>query len=269
MPVTDTGTGYELSGPEDAPVVVLIHGVGLDRRSVWAPVARWLAGRFRVLNYDLPGHGESAPAEGDLSLTMLANHLIDLLNYLSISRAALVGFSIGGMINRRVAMDHPERVSALVILNAPHQRDAEMQAQVTAQARARMTRPRMTGEDATIQATLERWFTPDYRRENKALVEEVRAVVMAVHPESFATHHIVLAEGVSELIHPEPPITHPTLVMTCENDVRSTPAMSRAIADEITGAEIEVIPELQHLGLVERPMMFASRIETYLERVLT
>jgi pimeloyl-ACP methyl ester carboxylesterase len=256
----ENGTAFDLSGPEGAPVVVLIHGVGLDRRSVWAPIERWLAGRFRVLSYDLPGHGESAPLAVELTLKTLSNHLISLMDDLHIARAALIGFSIGGMINRRVAMDHPGRVSALLILNAPHEREPDLQAQ--AEARARES---AGGTDAAMESTLARWFTEDYRRDNKALVNEVRAVVKATHRDSFVAHHAVLAEGVTELVRPDPPITHPTLVMTCENDARSTPAMSRAIASEIAGAEIEIVPHLQHLGLIERPLLFAGRIERFLE----
>lgn len=263
MPVAADGTAYALSGPEGAPVVVLIHGIGLDRRSVWAPIERWLAGRFRVLSYDLPGHGDSAAPEGGVTLTTLSNQLISLLDELGIGRAALVGFSIGGMINRRVAMDAPERVSALVILNSPHERGEAMQAAVEAQARASAG-----GAAATMQTTLERWFTPDYQRDNKALAGEVQAVVMATDAQSFVAHRIVLAEGVRELIRPEPPISMPTLVMTCENDERSTPAMSAAIAGEIEGAELEIIPGLKHLGLVERPMVFGQRIERFLQGVL-
>jgi len=262
VPLSADGTAYDLTGPEDAPVLVLIHGIGLDRRSVWAPIARWLSARFRVLSYDLPGHGESAPVD-ELSLTVHARKLISLMDELGIERAALVGFSIGGMINRRVAMDCPARVSALVILNSPHERGAAMQREVEAQARASSD-----GPAATMETTLARWFTPQYRTENAALVGEVAAVVQATDSASFAAHRIVLAEGVTELIRPDPPITHPSLVMTCENDARSTPRMSAAIAAEIEGAELEVLPGLQHLGLIERPLVFAQRIERFLKKEL-
>ena len=265
MAVSKAGTAYDLTGPEDAPVVALIHGLGLTRASTWGPIARLLAGPFRVLSYDLCGHGETAlPNEGP-SLTVLSEQLIALMDELEIDRAALIGFSLGGMINRRVAMDHPDRVSALVILNSPHERGAEQQALV--EARARDTAD--GGAAATIEATLARWFTEDYRRENKTLVDEVRAVVLANHPENYVAHRQVLATGVIELIRPEPPIAHPTLVVTCEHDSGSTTAMSHAIGSEIAGAEVEIVPDLQHLGLIERPFLFAGRIETFLEKALT
>lgn len=261
MPVSAQGTAYDLNGPEGAPVVVLIHGIGLTRQAVWAPIQRWLSRQFRVLSYDLPGHGESALPEGEVSLRTHAAQLIGLMDELGIGRAALVGFSIGGMINRRVAMDHPDRVSSLVILNSPHERGDEMQAQVEQQAR-----DSAGGAEATINTTLERWFTPGFRRDHRGVVNEIREVVLANHAANFAAHRIVLADGVKELIRPIPPIDKPTLVMTCENDSRSTPSMSKAIASEISGAEVEIVPELQHLGLIERPMLFGGRIEGFLEQ---
>ena len=77
---TGNGTVYELSGPEEAPVVVPIHGLGLNRH-IWQWGEPALPARYRVLRYDLFGHGD----------------------------CAIVGFSLGGMINRRFAQDHPDR----------------------------------------------------------------------------------------------------------------------------------------------------------------
>ena len=67
-----------------------------------------------------------------------------------------------------------------------------------------------------------------------------------------------------ELIRPEPPLWHPTLVMTCENDSGSTPAMSRAIGGEIKDAGVVIVPRLQHMGLVEQPALFLAPIREFL-----
>ena len=137
MPVSRGGTAYDLTGPHDAPVVVLLHGLGLTRQVTWGAVAPVLAERFRVLSYDLLGHGETALPQGEVNLTALGQQLIDLMDELGIAQAALVGFSLGGMINRRVAMDHPGRVSALAILNSPHERGEAQQKLVEDRARER------------------------------------------------------------------------------------------------------------------------------------
>ncbi|MEO3417268.1 alpha/beta hydrolase [Roseovarius sp. CAU 1744] len=264
MPVSTAGTAYDLAGPEGAPVVALIHGLGLTRAATWRAMIPMLATRFRVLSYDLCGHGDTALPQDDPSLTVLSEQLVALLDELAIDKAALVGFSLGGMINRRCAMDHPDRVSALCILNSPHERGADQQRLV--EERARDTSA--GGPGATIEATLARWFTEEFRQAHPEVLDEVRAVVMANDHENYARHRFVLAAGVVELIRPVPPISHPALVITCENDSGSTPAMSHAIASEIQGAEVIILPALQHMGLVERPELFAEPVRAFLGRVL-
>ncbi|MEM0943528.1 MAG: alpha/beta fold hydrolase, partial [Pseudomonadota bacterium] len=229
------GTVYEVAGSEEAPAVLLIHGLGLTR-ATWDGIIPYLQG-FRVISYDLVGHGESAPPAEAPSLALFARQVVGLLDHLEISRAALVGFSLGGMINRRVAIDAPGRVSALAILNSPHDRGVAAQAAVEARAR-----DSVGGAAATIEATLARWFTPSFHTEHADIVSEIREGVLANPPETYGQCRWVLAHGVRELIRPTPPISHPTLVMTAEHDTGSTPAMARAIAAEIDGAETVIIP---------------------------
>ena len=257
------GTEYDLHGPEDAPVIALIHGLGLCRH-LWRPHLPALSAACRVLNYDLYGHGDSAPLPVEASLTVYARQLAGLMDHLGIDRASVVGFSIGGMINRRFALDHPERLSALVILNSPHDRGDEAQRLV--EDRARTVRDQ--GALATMDAALQRWFTPGFRAAHPDAMRLIRDWRLKADPESYAQAAWVLAYGVRELLRPSRPISAPTLVMTCENDSGSTPAMSRAIAAEIPGAETLIVPELRHLGLTEQPLAFTGPILDFLEMSL-
>src|SRR6056297_1392085 len=191
MAVSKQGTAYDLTGPLDAPAVVLIHGLGLTRGSTWGEIAPVLAGDYRVLAYDLLGHGETALSEGPVTLTALSEQLIALMDELGIERAALVGFSLGGMINRRCAMDHPGRVSALAILNSPHDRGEDQQRIVEEHARATAVGGPSTG----IDVTLARWFTDAFRHDHPEKVAVVRDIVLANDRANYAAHRQVLAEG--------------------------------------------------------------------------
>ena len=195
------------------------------------------------------------------SLTMFSEQLRALLDEIGIERCTVVGFSLGGMINRRFAMDYPARLHALVILNSPHERDAEAQKLVEQRALDSAA----GGPGATLDATIERWFTPDFIAAHSDYIERVRGWVLANDADNYAGCRRVLAFGVIELIRPWPPISHPTLVMTCEYDSGSTPAMSQAIAGEIDGAQVIVVPQLQHMGLVENPSFFITAIAEFLE----
>lgn len=255
------GTAWAMHGPRGAPVVALIHGLGLCR-AMWAAHLPVLAARHRVLSYDLHGHGDSMPSPRPPSLGVFADQLARLMDGLGIARAAVVGFSIGGMINRRFARDHGGRLSALAILNAPHDRGPEAQAAVEARAQAVGT----DGPMATLEDALARWFTPAFRAARPEVIDQIRRWRARVDPASYAGAAWVLADGVRELVAEPPPIDVPTLVMTCAHDTGSTPAMSHAIAATIAGAEIAVVPDLRHLGLIEAPAAFTGPIGALLER---
>lgn len=270
MPESSNGTHYVLTGPEAVPVVVLIHGLGLNRHT-WREHAQVLAQYYRVLNYDLYGHGESAAPPSLPSLTLFATQLRELLNELDIERAALVGFSLGGMINRRFAMDYPNWTTALAILNSPYERgDA---AQKLVEERAVQTTgggPVARGEPgAMIESTLARWFTAEFREKRADVVDEIRTWVLANNPHNYAQCRRVLANGVAELIRPQPPITTPSIIITCENDSGSTPSMSQGIAAEIRGAETVIVPRLQHMGLLEQSELFVNPVIKFLNKVLS
>ncbi len=256
-----TGTAFDLTGPPGAPVLVLVHGLGLTR-STWDDFVPVLSRGYQVLTYDLCGHGQSAAPLAKPSLTVLSEQMVHLMNELAIPRAIIIGFSLGGMINRRFALDHPSRVAALVILNSPHERSPVAQRLV--EERAAQTEA--CGPAANIDTTLERWFTPGFLTGSPETVARVRATVLANDPENYAGHRQVLASGVTELIRPDPPLSAPTLVMTCEHDSGSTPAMSHAIAAEIAGADCVIVPGLQHLGLIEAPDLFTAEILSFLLR---
>ena len=258
------GTAYELYGPSDAPVVAFVHGLGLTR-STWDGMIPALAEKYRILSFDLYGHGESAAPPRLPSLTLFSNQLRDLLDEISIAQAAIIGFSLGGMINRRFAMDHPDCVTALGIFNSPHERHADLQHKVEQQAKDSAA----DGPGATLDAAIERWFTPDFIEANPGVVAAIGRDIMANDPQIYAQSRWVLASGVTELIRPRPPIVVPSLIITCENDAGSTPAMSQAIASEIEGAETTIVPVLRHMALVEQPELFSRPLLVFLDRKIS
>lgn len=257
------GTAYELTGPKGAPVVVLVHGLGLNR-AVWQWMIPSLAARFRVLSYDFIGHGESPPPPGQPGLGDLADQLAALLNHLEISRAAIVGFSLGGMVARRFAQDHPGRVSALVLLHSAHRRTDKAQAAI----RFRLAQAEEHGPAATVELALERWYTEACRRARPDLMALTRGWVLANDPKVYPRLYRILADGVDEVVAPSPPISCPALVMTGDEDYGNGPEMSAAIAAEIAGARLVVLPGLRHMALAEAPEAVNRPVMDFLAEVL-
>lgn len=260
--IDPNGTVYDLTGPDDAPVVVLIHGLGLSR-AVW----QWLTpelSRFRTLIYDLIGHGETAPPEGQPTLRDLAAQLAALLDHLDIDQAAITGFSLGGMIARRFAQDYPKRTTALVILHSAHRRSEKAQSAI----RFRVAQAEEHGPAATVELALERWYTDAARAARPDLMELTRQWVLANDPAVYPKLYRILAHGVDEIVAPKPPITCPTLVLTGDEDHGNNPDMSVAIATEIPRARLVILKGLRHMALAEDPPAVNRPVVTFLTEVL-
>lgn len=104
--------------PGAAPTLVLIHGMG-DQASTWAAVAPVLMERHRLLIPDLPGHGESAPEEGPLTLADELAGLEALIEERAPDeRVVLVGNSMGGWVSLLLAREQPGRLSRLILINS-------------------------------------------------------------------------------------------------------------------------------------------------------
>ena len=256
------GTMFERHGPSGAPVVVLIHGLGLNR-ACWQWMVPDLAERFQVITYDLYGHGQTVRPPEIPSLSLFSRQLADLLDHCGTGHAAIVGFSLGGMIARRFAQDHPNRVTALGILHSPHTRTPDAQAAIL----KRVEQAREQGSAATVEAALERWFTDASRIENPTMMHRVRGWVLANETAVYHTIYRVLADGVAEIVRPDPPISAPTLVITGDEDFGNGPEMTRAIAAEIEGAETLILQGLRHMALAENPQAVNAPLRVFLERV--
>jgi (E)-2-((N-methylformamido)methylene)succinate hydrolase len=256
------GTVYDLTGPQDAPAVVLIHGLGLTR-AVW----QWLLPdlrKFRVVTYDMIGHGQTPPPEGQPTLKDLADQLAALLDHLGIGKAALVGFSMGGMVARRFAQDYPARTTALAILHSAHQRSEKAQSAIL----FRVAQAEEHGPAATVELALQRWYTEAAQASRPDLMDLTRKWVLANDPKVYPKLYRILAHGVDEIVAPQPPITCPTLVLTGDEDHGNNVEMSTAIATEIPRARLVILKGLRHMALAEDPQAVNRPVRDFLTEVL-
>jgi len=156
------------------------------------------------------------------------------------------------MIARRFALDHPGRLSALAILNSVHDRTAGQRQAVM----DRVEQAAGAGPSATVEAALERWFTPAWAAAHPEVMALVRGWVSANDPAVYPAIYRVLAEGDVELATAIREISCPTLVMTGGDDHGNSPEMAARIAALIPGARAIVLPGLRHMGLVEAAAQF-------------
>lgn len=108
---------YWLSGPEEGPVVVLTHGATIDHRT-FEPQVPVLAQQYRVVTWDVRGHGLSQPLTPGFTLRQAVDDLLTILDHHDYRNITLIGQSMGGNISQELLFLHSERVTALVILDS-------------------------------------------------------------------------------------------------------------------------------------------------------
>jgi 3-oxoadipate enol-lactonase len=231
-----------VSGPADAPVVVLSNSLGATR-AMWDPQVPALAERYRVVTYDTRGHGGSPAPAGPYSLDDLVDDLVALLDRVGADRAHVVGLSLGGMTAMRLAARQPERVDRLAVLCT----SAKVEPQPFLD---RAETVRAGGSAPLAPAVVGRWLTPAFAAERPDLVSRLEAMIAGADDEGYAACCEVVAG--MDLREDLPRITAPTLVVSAAEDLALPPEHQTAIADGIPGAALLTVSPGAHLANLER-----------------
>ncbi|MBV9875569.1 MAG: alpha/beta fold hydrolase [Verrucomicrobia bacterium] len=251
---------YSLLGLEGAPAVVLGHALG-SNGNIWGYQLPLLTTQFRVLIYDLPGHGESDPPVGQDSFDDLANDLATLLDHTGISRATLVGLSIGGMIAQHFASLFPDRLQALVLCSTGFQTD-ETGKKIFGDRIAQVSE---RGIEPQVDGSMGRWFTPQFLSDAPATIEWVKRMYRKTSPAGFINACRAIQE--LDMLDRLPNITAPTLLIPGELDPAFPVSVSRTMQSQIKNAELKVLAGAAHIGNVERPHEFNEILFKFLAEV--
>ena len=249
------------SGPDKAPPLVLVHGVGLDR-TMWDGIVRRLSGRLDCTAFDMPCHGEAGMPAGEITLATFADALGEVVDGLD-SAPVVVGFSMGAMVAQRFALRRPGALRGLVLMNAVFDRDEHQRAAI----RQRLATVERDGPAGMAEAAIERWFTEEFRNGSPKIVDAVRRRLLANDPAAYVAAYRVFATADAELAPEAGRLACPTLAVTAERDINSTPAMSRELARVIPDARALVLDGLAHGAPIEAPERVADAISEFVGRL--
>ncbi len=247
---------YLLEGPEDAPVLVLSNSLGTTL-GMWDDQLPALRERFRVLRYDIRGHGASPTPSGPYEIPDLGRDVVSLMEFLGIERASFCGLSVGGMTGMWLASEAPERVERLVLLCT----SALLGPKSLWDERIETARTK--GMDALVDSVLGRWLTEAFRSKNPDVVEKVAGMLRNADPEGYAGCCAAIRD--MDLRNRLASIQAPTLVVSGAEDPATPPEHGRFIADSIPGARFEVVEGASHLANIERPEEITPLILDHLE----
>jgi 3-oxoadipate enol-lactonase len=253
-------THYEVTGA--GPAIVFIHGMGLDL-TLWDDYAADLAESFRVVRLDMIGHGQSTPLPEAWGLGEHTKQVADLLDHLGIAKATIVGFSLGGTVAQRFALDYPDKIAGLIVVASVYGRTDEEQSAV--EARLRIVEAE--GPQGVVAGALSRWFTPDFRARNPDVVENWRRRLSANEPRAYLNAYQIYTHGHQTFQHRLGEIRAPALVLTGDRDPGQNPRMARAMSAAIPGSDVTILPDVAHMLPLERPRLLKDAIRGFMTQV--
>lgn len=253
LPASD-GTSIGLVRAGMGAPLVLLHGVGMCAMA-WAPQIAALSAHHEVIALDLPGHGATPSLPGAPRLPDYVAWTSATVAALGLGPVAVAGHSMGALIAMGLTVEHPDQVSGLCLLNPVYRRDEAARAAVLARAAA------MAAGEIDPEAPLPRWFGAGEAPEVRAKVADW---LRRVDPVGYARTYAAFAHGDAVYAGRLTAIRCPTLVLTGEGDLNSSPAMTRQIAGEIPGARAVVIPGARHMVSLTAPALVNEEMALWL-----
>jgi 3-oxoadipate enol-lactonase len=253
-------THHVVEGPADAPAVLLAHPLGVTLR-LWDEAAARLRERFRVVRYDVRGHGGSDVPRGPYTLGQMADDARALLDDLGVRRAHVVGMSMGGCIAMALAVAHPDRVASLVLCDTTACYGPAVAPMWEDRIRVAETQG-ITRE--LVERTMAIWFTAEYRERQREVVDRVAAMLAATDPHGYAAS--IRAIGWADQRDAIRAIRAPTLVVVGERDPGTPVAMAREIHERIANSRLLVLPGAMHCSPVEAAADFTAALLEFLPR---
>jgi 3-oxoadipate enol-lactonase len=245
---------YSFAGPAAAPALVLSNSLGTNF-SMWDAQTPVFEKQFRLLRYDMRGHGQSSAPSPPYAVPDLARDILALADSLDITRFHFCGLSIGGMIGMSVALQAPKRLQKLVLCNtAPKIGTSEFW-------NARIQTVETKGMKEVAGAVTARWFTPAFQSSSPEKVASAIQILESLNPQGYvggctAVRDFDFREDVAK-------IRTPTLIISGTHDPAATPANGRFLAECIPGARYTEL-NTSHLSNIEDPAHFNQAVLSFL-----
>jgi 3-oxoadipate enol-lactonase len=245
---------YLLDGPANAPVVVFSNSLGTNL-SMWDRQIPALTRKFRVLRYDMRGHGLSGVPPGPYTIEGLASDIVGLLDVLKIARAHFCGISIGGALGQWLGVNAANRFKSLVLSNTA----ARIGTADTWNTRIKNVRE--GGMAAIADAVISRWFSEDFVKKFPESVEATRQMLLHTLPEGYVATCAALREmDQRETVER---VSVRTLVMAGAKDGVTTPADGRFLVQRIHGAQYVEL-NAAHLSNIEDADVFTDALMKFI-----
>ena len=241
--VDSFGTSYSLSKINEKNPIVFIHGVGLTKE-IWDPQINFFRD-YNTLTYDLLGHGKTPLKKTKVSFEDFSDQLFNLINELNFNKIHLVGFSLGALIARHFSTKHNDRLSSLIIHASIYKRSEDQKRVV--QNRFEVAK---TNRPASKQTAIRRWLSENFIKKNPDVYKKIYSILEKNNRTDFLKCYEIFVNYIDDDSTLKKTKVD-TLITTGENDVGSTPEMSRNLNKMIQGSKFIEIKKGKHLCSIE------------------
>jgi len=253
---------YTDEGPDNAPVIILIHGFPFNK-SMWNKQVEMLTENWRVIAYDIRGFGNSDAGTLDFSIELFVDDLLGLMDNLKIETAMLCGLSMGGYIALNALENFPKRFKALVLC------DTNCVADTPEVADKRMKTIESIHEKGLEQYandSVKKLFAPESFVTNKEKIAIVKEMIMEAPVQSLSRtlFALVRRKETCSRLHK---ICIPVLILVGKEDQITPPEAAQQMQKSIKGSILKIIEHAGHLSNIENAYEFNGQLRKFISSV--
>lgn len=260
--INDLTVSYTDEGPDDAPVIIFIHGFPFNK-TMWTNQISVFSEIYRVVAYDVRGHGKSETGAADFSIELFVKDLIIAMDTLQIDKAILCGLSMGGYIALNAIENYPERFDGLILCDTNCTADTQ---EVQEKRLNTIESIKQNGVEKFADELIGNLLAPQTLVNQNEVVAAVREMIVKTSPDSLyktLTAFTWRSETCSKLHE----IKVPVLIIVGKEDKITPPEAARLMHEKIHDSVLSIIEHAGHLSNLENPDQFNSQLSGFLASV--
>jgi len=262
MTVNDLTVSYIDEGPDEGPAIIFIHGFPFNK-SMWNKQMDVLKENYRVIAYDVRGHGDSDAGNEDFSIELFVKDLLNFMDALNIDKTILCGLSMGGYIALNAIENYPNRFEALILCDTNCTAD-------TPEAKEKRLKTiesiKKDGVEKFADESMNNFFAPEPSSTKKKEIAAVREMIVNTSKQTLYKTLRAFYER-KETCSKLPEIKVPVLIMVGKEDKITLPAAAQLMQEKIKGSLLSIIEHAAHLSNMENPGEFNDQLKKFVASV--
>lgn len=259
--VNNFTVSYNDEGQYGAPVIIFIHGFPFNK-SMWNKQVKALKNNYRVVAYDVRGHGNSDAGNEDFSIALFVKDLINLMDALNIDRTMLCGLSMGGYIALNAIENYPDRFDALILSDTNCISDTP---EVKEKRIKTIESIKKYGVEKFADESMNNFFAPESLSTKKKEIAAVRDMIVNTSKQTLYKTLKAFYER-KETCSRLSEIEVPVLIMVGKEDNITPPAAAQLMHEKIKGSIIHIIDQAGHLSNLENPEQFNEQLKKFFKK---